>query len=183
MTELRHMFGAMRRDEGEPLDGPPSLARVERLAQRARDAGLPVEVVVEGEPDALPPGVDLAAYRVVQEALTNAYKHAGPAHARVHIRYEPHELLLEVSDDGVGAGTAGDLGVTDAFDVAQNISGGAKYLAQLLKDFNGNTQLATAAYNAGEAAVQKYGGVPPYDETQVYVQRVEQLRDRYHKAL
>ncbi|HVV96263.1 MAG TPA: lytic transglycosylase domain-containing protein, partial [Rhodanobacteraceae bacterium] len=60
---------------------------------------------------------------------------------------------------------------------------GAKYLAQLLKDFNGNTQLATAAYNAGEAAVQKYGGVPPYDETQVYVQRVEQLRDRYKKAL
>jgi signal transduction histidine kinase len=66
--------------------------------------------VVEGEAEALPPGVDLAAYRVVQEALTNAYKHAGPAHARVHIRYEPHELLLEVSDDGVGAGAAGDLG-------------------------------------------------------------------------
>jgi soluble lytic murein transglycosylase-like protein len=80
-------------------------------------------------------------------------------------------------------GTAGDLGVTDAFDVGQNIAGGAKYLAQLLRDFNGNTQLATAAYNAGEGAVQKYGGVPPYDETQVYVQRVEQLRDRYHKAL
>jgi soluble lytic murein transglycosylase-like protein len=80
-------------------------------------------------------------------------------------------------------GTADDLGVSDAFDVTQNISGGAKYLAQLLKDFNGNTQLATAAYNAGEAAVQKYGGVPPYDETQVYVQRVEQLRDRYQKAL
>ncbi len=80
-------------------------------------------------------------------------------------------------------GTAGDLGVTDAFDVGQNIGGGAKYLAQLLKDFNGNTQLATAAYNAGEGAVQKYGGVPPYDETQVYVQRVEQLRDRYQKAL
>ena len=79
--------------------------------------------------------------------------------------------------------TAGDLGVNDAFDVAQNISGGAKYLAQLLKDFNGNMQLATAAYNAGEGAVQKYGGVPPYDETQVYVQRVQQLRDRYKKAL
>jgi hypothetical protein len=80
-------------------------------------------------------------------------------------------------------GTADDLGVVDAFDATQNIAGGAKYLAQLLKDFNGNTQLATAAYNAGEGAVQKYGGVPPYDETQVYVQRVEQLRDRYQKAL
>jgi signal transduction histidine kinase len=110
MTELRHMFGAVRREEGEPLDGPPSLARVERLAQRARDAGLPVEVVVDGEAEPLPPGVDLAAYRVVQEALTNAYKHAGPAHARVHIRYEPHEVVLEVSDDGMGAGAAGELG-------------------------------------------------------------------------
>jgi signal transduction histidine kinase len=110
MTELRHMFGTVRRDEGEPLDGPPSLARVERLAQRARDAGLPVEVVVAGEAEPLPPGVDLAAYRVVQEALTNAYKHAGPARARVHIRYEPHEVVLEVSDDGMGAGAAGELG-------------------------------------------------------------------------
>jgi soluble lytic murein transglycosylase-like protein len=63
------------------------------------------------------------------------------------------------------------------------VGGGARYLAQLLKDFNGNTQLATAACNAGEGAVQKYGGVPPYDETQVYLQRVEQLRDRYQKAL
>jgi signal transduction histidine kinase len=111
MTELRQMFGAVRRDEGEPLDGPPSIARVEGLAQRARDAGLPVEVVVEGSPEPLPPGVDLAAYRVVQEALSNSYKHAGPAHARVRIAYEPDELVLEVTDDGVGAGDLGsDLG-------------------------------------------------------------------------
>jgi len=80
-------------------------------------------------------------------------------------------------------GTAGDLGVSDAFDAAQNIDGGARYLAQLLRDFNGDVKLAAAAYNAGEAAVQKYGGVPPYDETQVYVARVQQLRDRYQKAL
>ena len=104
MSELRHMFGTVRRDEGEPLEGPPSLARVGLLAERARAAGLPVELVVEGEAAALPPGVDLAAYRVVQEALTNSYKHAGPARARVRVRYEPHELLLEVSDDGVGSG-------------------------------------------------------------------------------
>lgn len=111
MTELRQMFGAVRRDEGEPLDGPPSIARVERLAQRARDAGLPVEVVVEGDAEPLPPGVDLAAYRVVQEALTNSYKHAGPARARVRIGYEPGELVLEVTDDGRGAGEAmADLG-------------------------------------------------------------------------
>lgn len=80
-------------------------------------------------------------------------------------------------------GTAGDLGVTDAFDVGQNIRGGARYLAQLLQAFGGDSQLATAAYNAGPGAVQKYRGVPPYDETQVYVQRVATLRDRYQKAL
>jgi soluble lytic murein transglycosylase-like protein len=80
-------------------------------------------------------------------------------------------------------GTADDLGVADAFDAAQNIRGGARYLAQLLKNFNGDAQLATAACNAGPGAVQKYGGVPPYDETQVYVQRVATLRDRYAKAM
>ncbi|MBO9663712.1 lytic transglycosylase domain-containing protein [Dokdonella sp.] len=80
-------------------------------------------------------------------------------------------------------GTANDLGVTDAFDVAQNIRGGARYLSQLLQTFNGDAQLATAAYNAGPGAVQRYRGIPPYDETQVYVQRVSTLRDRYQKAL
>ena len=108
MSELRQLFGAARHDKGEPLDGPPSLSRVDRLAERARAAGLPVELVVEGEPVGLPPGVDLAAYRVVQEALTNAYKHAGKAHARVRVAYEPGELVLEVSDDGVGPGGAAD---------------------------------------------------------------------------
>jgi signal transduction histidine kinase len=108
MSELRNLFGAARRDKGEPLEGPPSLSRVDRLAERARAAGLPVELVVEGEPVGLPPGVDLAAYRVVQEALTNAYKHAGDARARVHVIYEPGELVVEVSDDGVGPGGAAD---------------------------------------------------------------------------
>ena len=60
---------------------------------------------------------------------------------------------------------------------------GARYLGELLKDFNGDAQLATAAYNAGPGAVQKYHGIPPYDETQLYVQRVATLRDRYQKAL
>ncbi|HJU26104.1 MAG TPA: lytic transglycosylase domain-containing protein, partial [Rhodanobacteraceae bacterium] len=80
-------------------------------------------------------------------------------------------------------GTASDLGVTNPFDVGQNIRGGAQYLASLLRDFGGNVSLAAAAYNAGEAAVRKYNGVPPYDETQVYVKRVALLRERYLKAL
>lgn len=78
--------------------------------------------------------------------------------------------------------TAASLGVVDAFDVTQNIRGGAQYLAQLLKDFNGDERLAAAAYNAGPGAVRKYGGVPPYAETEVYVERVGILSDRYRKA-
>jgi signal transduction histidine kinase len=110
LAELRQLFGAVRRGEGEPLAGPPSLARVDRLAQRARDAGLPVELRIEGEPVPLPTGVDLAAYRVVQEALTNALKHAGSARALVRVRYEPWEVVIEVQDDGVGPGGDGALG-------------------------------------------------------------------------
>jgi len=119
-----------------------------------------------------------AASTGVDVALLRAVIHAESAFNPMAVSNKGAQGLMQLMP-----GTAGDLGVNDAFDVAQNIGGGAKYLAQLLKDFNGNTELATAAYNAGEAAVQKYGGVPPYDETQVYVQRVEQLRDRYKKAL
>lgn len=80
-------------------------------------------------------------------------------------------------------GTARDMGVADAFNAAQNIRGGARYLAQLLKDFHGNRTLAAAAYNAGPNAVRKYNGVPPYAETEVYVKRVNTLYRRYAKAL
>jgi len=69
-------------------------------------------------------------------------------------------------------GTARSLGVSDPFDAEQNIMGGAKYLSQLLRQFNGDTTLAVAAYNAGPGSVTKYGGVPPYAETQNYVQKV-----------
>jgi signal transduction histidine kinase len=109
LAELRRLFGPVRRGEAEPLAGTPSLARVDRLAQRARDAGLPVELRIEGEPVGLPTGVDLAAYRVVQEALTNSLKHAGSARAQVHVRYEPWEVVIEVEDDGVGPGGDGTL--------------------------------------------------------------------------
>ncbi|MEP6485319.1 MAG: lytic transglycosylase domain-containing protein [Rudaea sp.] len=76
-------------------------------------------------------------------------------------------------------GTASDLGVNNPFDAVQNIRGGTLYLSQLLKQFNGDEKLAAAAYDAGAQNVQKYKGVPPFDETQVYVQRVAQLRQRY----
>lgn len=79
--------------------------------------------------------------------------------------------------------TAKELGVTNSLDAEQNIAGGTKYIAQLLEQFNGNIKLATAAYNAGPTAVKKYNGVPPYEETQVYVKRVAILHARYQKAL
>jgi soluble lytic murein transglycosylase-like protein len=114
----------------------------------------------------------------VDSALLRAVIHAESAFNPMAISSKGAQGLMQLMPD-----TASDLGVTNAFDTAQNIRGGARYLGELLKDFNGNIQLATAAYNAGPAAVQKYHGVPPYDETQLYVQRVATLRDRYQKAL
>ena len=79
--------------------------------------------------------------------------------------------------------TASRFGVSNAFDATQNIRGGVQYLAWLLKRFNGNLTLAAAGYNAGEGAVDRHGGVPPYNETQRYVQRVGQLAERYRGVL
>ena len=82
----------------------PGLDDLERLATRVRHAGLEVELRIEGEPVPLPAGVDLTAYRVVQEALTNALKHAGAEAATVSLSYEPNELALTIEDDGDGLG-------------------------------------------------------------------------------
>jgi signal transduction histidine kinase len=103
LVELRHLFGPVRRGEGEELSGPPSITRLDQLAARARAAGLSVELDVEGTPVDLPPGVDLTAYRVVQEALTNTLKHAGRAQATVRVTYEPNEVVIAVEDDGTPA--------------------------------------------------------------------------------
>jgi signal transduction histidine kinase len=86
----------------EPAAPHPSLTRVDGLAMRTRARGLPVELHVEGEPAALPAGVDLAAFRIVQEALANASKHAGGARAWVVVRYEARAVEVEIGDDGRG---------------------------------------------------------------------------------
>ena len=102
LAEIRHLFGPVRRGDVEDLSGPPSIARVEELAQSARAAGLPVELRVVGKPVELPPGSGLTAYRIVQEALTNTLKHAGSARASVTVSYEPNEVVISVEDDGEG---------------------------------------------------------------------------------
>ena len=104
MAEMRRLLGMLRRSDDELALAPqPSLGHLEDLVAQVRAAGLPVELSVEGEPRALPPGIDLSAYRIVQEALTNALKHAGPARARVTVRYGDTELDIEIADDGAGA--------------------------------------------------------------------------------
>jgi signal transduction histidine kinase len=99
--DLREMLGVLRttRRAGTPLHG---LARLGNLAATTTGAGLPTRVVVSGQARSLPPAVDGAAYRIAQEALTNALRHAGQASAVVTLRYEPDRLVIEVVDGGQG---------------------------------------------------------------------------------
>ncbi len=114
----------------------------------------------------------------VDEAVVRAIIHAESA-------FNPN-ALSRVGAQGLMQlmpATARRFGVGNAFDASQNIAGGVQYLAWLLKRFNGDVTLAAAGYNAGEGAVDKYRGVPPYSETQRYVQRVAVLAERYRGAL
>jgi len=104
LDEMRRLLGMLRRSGEELALAPqPSLKELGNLVAQVQAAGLPVQVTIEGEPRALPPGVDLSAFRIVQEALTNALRHAGPARARVLIRYDAGDLELEITDDGHGS--------------------------------------------------------------------------------
>jgi signal transduction histidine kinase len=111
LAEMRRLFDVLddtSRREAADLAPQPGLGDLDRLLAQVREAGLPVELVVEGEPRRLPAGVDLSAYRIVQEALTNALRHAGPAQARVLVRYgpdvpdRPPSIELEIADTGRG---------------------------------------------------------------------------------
>jgi signal transduction histidine kinase len=111
LREIRRILGVLRNDGAAGYQPAPGLADLDRLVGDFEDAGLPVTVAVQGAPDGLPPGVDLTAYRIVQEALTNALKHAGPARASVTVHYQPGEVRLSVTDDGRGVnGTTSDGG-------------------------------------------------------------------------
>ena len=102
LSEMRRLLAMLREDDELALEPLPGIDQLDALVVAAREASLPVAVQIGGDPQPLPPGIGLTAYRIVQEALTNAIKHAGPASAQVTVRYCPDRLELEVVDDGVG---------------------------------------------------------------------------------
>ncbi|WBB70443.1 sensor histidine kinase [Micromonospora sp. WMMD812] len=146
LDELRVTLAVVRRGDGTAERAPaPGLAQVPALRDRLAGTGLPVTVEVDGEPAALPVAVDLAAYRVVQESLTNVLRHAGPATAAVRIRYTPTGVEVEVADTGrgvVGAahGTAGSglagmreriVALGGSFEAGPTVGGGFRVHARL----------------------------------------------------
>jgi signal transduction histidine kinase len=108
LSELRRLLGVIKTDDADESRAPqPGLEGLEALLEHIRSAGLAVELTVEGRRAPLPPGLDLAAYRIVQEALTNTLKHAGASRAGVTVRYGASELAVDVLDDGRGRAANG----------------------------------------------------------------------------
>jgi signal transduction histidine kinase len=138
LTEMRRLVGMLRSDEEDPLAPQPGMSDLPMLVTQVRDAGLPVELVVDGDPRELPVGLELSAFRIVQEALTNALKHAGgDAQATVRVSYGADSLELEVTDDGagspvtIGGGGHGLVGMRERvalyggrFEAAKGVGGG-----------------------------------------------------------
>ncbi len=111
LGEMRRLVGVLRRPEEAPALVPqPSLEYVDKLVEQTREAGLPTELRLEGTPAELPQGIDLTAYRFVQEGLTNALKHANAKQAEVVVRYDNGSVELIVRDDGSGDGAGGGSG-------------------------------------------------------------------------
>jgi signal transduction histidine kinase len=111
LAEMRRLLGAMRRDdEAAELEPQPGLDSLDALVASFGRAGLPVRVEVHGESAPLPRALDLSAYRIIQEGLTNALKHAEATYADVVVRFGPDELLIDVRDDGKGASASDGLG-------------------------------------------------------------------------
>jgi len=102
LTEIRRLLGVLRADEHGAYQPAPGLSDLGRLVDDLGGAGLPVTLKIDGARDDVPPGVDLTAYRIVQEALTNVLKHAGPARATVEIDYVPGAIHLAIADNGRG---------------------------------------------------------------------------------
>ena len=144
LAEMRRLFGVLRSDgEAASLTPQPGLHELDRMIAQVRGSGLDVDLEVAGERYDLPPGVDLAAYRIVQEGLTNALRHSGANHARVMLRYGPGRLDIVVDDDGKGlaevaTGGHGLVGVRErvalydgTVDIEPSPSGGVRLAASL----------------------------------------------------
>jgi signal transduction histidine kinase len=111
LAEMRRLVGVLRRPEEAPALAPqPSLASLDRLVEQVRESGLTVDLKVEGKAAKLPASIDLAAYRLVQEGLTNTLKHAQATRAEVLVRYGADDVELVIADDGRGAGDGSDGG-------------------------------------------------------------------------
>ncbi|HEV3498265.1 MAG TPA: sensor histidine kinase, partial [Actinomycetes bacterium] len=130
LVELRSVLGVLRQvDEQAPRDPAPGLGRLPDLIAQANAAGLAVQVTVDGDARPLPRSVDLAAFRIVQEALTNVSRHAGTAAAQVRVVYAPGHVAVEVVDDGRGAAVSGEpspgsgQGLTGMRERAQSLGG------------------------------------------------------------
>ena len=128
MAEMRRLVGVLRESDGQgaSLEPSPGLGQVDRLAEQFRSSGLPVSVTVTGDPRELPGGVDLTAYRLLQEGLTNSLRHAtGASRAAVVIAYDSDAVRLEVVDDGPGVRESGAGVASDAdADVRADAAGG-----------------------------------------------------------
>jgi signal transduction histidine kinase len=145
LMEIRRILGVLRDDKGAQYQPAPGLANLDWIVRDMASAGIEVDVTVQGgEGCELPPGVDLTAFRIVQEALTNVLKHAGPAKASVLVAYEPDALRLEIVDDGRGVngrasgGGHGLLGMRErvgvyggAFEAGPRAGGGFKVAVRL----------------------------------------------------
>jgi signal transduction histidine kinase len=135
LEELRRLLGVLRQED-EPqgdLAPAPGLANLDSLLAEVSKAGLAVKLRVNGTRPQLPAGVDLSAYRIVQEALTNVVKHAGPAHAQVTIRYRDQDVTVEILDDGRGA-------VTSASDGRVGTGHGLIGMRERIQAFGGDLQ-------------------------------------------
>src|SRR5215211_6958418 len=108
LTELRRLLGILRDDDAPALAPQPGLNDLPTLAEAMQHAGVEVQIRVEGRPRPLPASLDLTAYRIVQEALTNTLKHAGAARASVVVHYDPDALRLDITDDGQAPPTTAD---------------------------------------------------------------------------
>ena len=120
--EMTTLLGLIRTDAPDSLEPQPSLDDIERLVERMSEAGLPTKLEIEGRRRPLPAALELSAYRIVQEGLTNAMKHAGPAHARVILRYGDQELDVEVTDDGAAAARNGSGSRRGLAGIAERVS-------------------------------------------------------------